>query len=106
MPVNSFIADEHKNQNIVKNENILLLLVKSCPPVETFVNSDVNSTSVTFYGTTLQYKCNIGHKYKEDNSTIKYRRCNEDAQWIPRNFSGCESECLSAEYIVSSGASF
>lgn len=62
--------------------------IKSCSPVEHFSNSTVNNTLDTVYNTMLSYTCQPGFKYPDDE-IVKYRRCNEDAIWVPTNFSSC-----------------
>jgi hypothetical protein len=61
--------------------------IKYCVPVEKMGNATANTTD-NFFDTNVEYKCNIGFKYI-DNSTVKSRRCNEDAKWIPEIFPTC-----------------
>lgn len=63
--------------------------VKMCPAVKQFSNSTVNNTMDNVFDTILAYSCHPGFKY-QDAQMVKYRRCNQNAVWMPTIFPPCQ----------------
>ncbi|ELU16611.1 hypothetical protein CAPTEDRAFT_220964 [Capitella teleta] len=71
------------------NDTDVSCRIKKCPEVEIIQNATVNSTGILEYNTYIDYTCNIGYKY-EDDETSKLRWCSDEAIWEPVDFPSCK----------------
>ena len=50
------------------------------------------STTDNVYDTTVNYTCDEGYKFYEDNATMNSRYCDQNGIWQPVDFPDCKSK--------------